>query len=367
MWNIMNVSAGPVATAGLFAQGRFGGKELIRRRRATTDRDGDASTGALMTVVIAYGAKERFYEILLFVLVLAGLYAVAKMLDQLGVGRPRFPQWRYVGGRSPMDHDRVRAPKGPSPVPGDSPFAVLQIEPTDDLGLINAAYIELAKKTHPDLHPGDRQAKNKFQRVQRAFSRVGDEEALRLYLMEHPLLEAMDFTGVSSSGGVVALADFKLDRSSYRTAWRLKEALAEQHVKYLQGPGKPRLPALRKLMSWLGKLVRGRPKELIMVEKVAYLPDGDPSGDYVPHLQIYGKLLPVGSQKQLHAVVAYLLTQNGVPFVDRFHTGDMVSFHDIGRRPGQNAALSPSGTYADFVTNLAKLGLYRGPDVKQVR
>ena len=87
----------------------------------------------------------------------------------------------------------------------------------------------------------------------------------------------------------------------------------------------------------------------------------------MPYLQVYDKLLRVGSQNQLHAVVTYLLSYNGVLFADQFHTGDTVSFHDINRRPGHNAALSPSGTYAEFVMNLAKLGLYEGPDVKRVR
>src|SRR5262245_60342522 len=39
---------------------------------------------------------------------------------------------------------------------------------------IKKAYYALATKHHPDLHPNDRLAREKFQRIQRAFDVLGD-------------------------------------------------------------------------------------------------------------------------------------------------------------------------------------------------
>ena len=245
---------------------------------------------------------------------------------------------------------------------------MLEIPPTEDLRVISAAYIQLARQTHPDLHPEDTRAKAKFQRVQRAFSRIGDEAALQLYLIDHPLDGRWDDFSPEPDVTPVDLDLFRQDLVSYRAMWRLKQAAAERDLRYLQGGKTPAgLRTLRRMGKWFNSHFGRQPRKKVLVERVCFLPDDVNPGFQVPYLQVFDKLLCVGTQEQLHEVITFLLTYNGVYFVDLFHTGDTVSFHDVGRKPGQNAALSPSGTYADFVTNLAKLGLYAGPDVQQDR
>ncbi len=46
---------------------------------------------------------------------------------------------------------------------------------------IRRAYRRLAKEHHPDLHPGDKQAEDKFKRISAAFSILGDPEKRRRY------------------------------------------------------------------------------------------------------------------------------------------------------------------------------------------
>ncbi|RIA56832.1 DnaJ C-terminal domain-containing protein [Dichotomicrobium thermohalophilum] len=46
---------------------------------------------------------------------------------------------------------------------------------------IRKAYRSLAKEHHPDLHPGDKQAEDKFKRISAAFAILGDPEKRRRY------------------------------------------------------------------------------------------------------------------------------------------------------------------------------------------
>jgi hypothetical protein len=325
----------------------------------------DGRGPALALGVLAIGIRGRFQDVLVIALILLGLYTLAKLLERRGWGHRRTPQWRFVGRAGPDAQGGVV--RRPDRHGHEDPFQVLQIAPTDDLDQISSAYIHLAKKTHPDLHPGDRRAKEKFQRVQRAFSEVGDEAALRLYLMDHPLDQPLESPEGPSASAVVELYQFQHKVASFRASWRLKQAAAERHMMYLAGPASVRAATRWKLYEWLARHFGRSSREKILVERVWFLSSNQENGRKVPHLEIYGKLLRVGTQEELRAVVAFLLASNHVDFVDQFHTGDTVSFHALGRRLGQSAALSPTASYAELVTNLAKLGLYNGPDVERTR
>lgn len=60
-------------------------------------------------------------------------------------------------------------------------YEVLGVDKTADAQTIKRAYRKLAKRYHPDLHPEDRAAQDKFKQVTEAYEVLGDEEKRRKY------------------------------------------------------------------------------------------------------------------------------------------------------------------------------------------
>jgi DnaJ-class molecular chaperone len=60
--------------------------------------------------------------------------------------------------------------------PNADPYAVLGVKPEATQDEIRKVYRQLAKKLHPDLNPGDRQAEEKFKQVSAAYDILGDAE-----------------------------------------------------------------------------------------------------------------------------------------------------------------------------------------------
>src|SRR5262249_19745897 len=58
----------------------------------------------------------------------------------------------------------------------EDPYAALGVKREATQEEIRKAYRGLAKKLHPDLNPGDRQAEEKFKQVSAAYDLVGDAE-----------------------------------------------------------------------------------------------------------------------------------------------------------------------------------------------
>jgi DnaJ-class molecular chaperone len=58
----------------------------------------------------------------------------------------------------------------------EDPYAVLGVKPEATQDEIRKAYRQLAKKLHPDLNPGDKQAEEKFKEVSAAYDLLGDAE-----------------------------------------------------------------------------------------------------------------------------------------------------------------------------------------------
>src|SRR5262245_18614311 len=58
----------------------------------------------------------------------------------------------------------------------EDPYAVLGVKREATQDEIRKTYRELAKKLHPDLNPGDRQAEEKFKQVATAYDLLGDAE-----------------------------------------------------------------------------------------------------------------------------------------------------------------------------------------------
>ena len=65
--------------------------------------------------------------------------------------------------------------KNGSPVAKD-PYAVLGVAKTATADEIKSAYRKLVKKLHPDLHPGDKKAADRFKDVASAYDIVGDAD-----------------------------------------------------------------------------------------------------------------------------------------------------------------------------------------------
>jgi DnaJ-class molecular chaperone len=61
------------------------------------------------------------------------------------------------------------------------PYSLLQVSPSADDKAVRAAYRRLAKDCHPDLHPGDLQAEERFKALTQAYHILGDAEKRRLY------------------------------------------------------------------------------------------------------------------------------------------------------------------------------------------
>ncbi|MBC8037446.1 MAG: J domain-containing protein, partial [Rhizobiales bacterium] len=58
----------------------------------------------------------------------------------------------------------------------DNPYEVLGVKSAATPEEIQAAYRKLAKKLHPDLNPGDRQAEEKFKQIAAAYGLLSDHE-----------------------------------------------------------------------------------------------------------------------------------------------------------------------------------------------
>ncbi len=58
----------------------------------------------------------------------------------------------------------------------EDPYTVLGVKREATQDEIRSAYRQLAKKLHPDLNPGDKQAEEKFKEVSAAYDLLGDPE-----------------------------------------------------------------------------------------------------------------------------------------------------------------------------------------------
>ena len=60
-------------------------------------------------------------------------------------------------------------------------YEVLGISKTDDEAQIKKAYRQMAKKYHPDMNPGDKEAEAKFKEVNEAYAVLSDQEKKSIY------------------------------------------------------------------------------------------------------------------------------------------------------------------------------------------
>ena len=63
----------------------------------------------------------------------------------------------------------------------NDPYSVLGITPGADEETIKKAYRQLAKKYHPDMNPGDKEAEVKFKEASEAYAVLSDPDKRRQY------------------------------------------------------------------------------------------------------------------------------------------------------------------------------------------
>ena len=80
-------------------------------------------------------------------------------------------------------------------------YKVLGVSKTASKEEIGKAYRKLAKKYHPDLHPDDKTAKEKFQEVQQAFDVLNDDKKRKMYDQFGPDFENMQNGGFQGGAG----------------------------------------------------------------------------------------------------------------------------------------------------------------------
>lgn len=70
-------------------------------------------------------------------------------------------------------------------------YKILGVSRTASAEEIQKAYRKLAAKCHPDMNPDDKQAKNRFQELQKAYEIIGDPEKRKMYDQFGPGFEQM--------------------------------------------------------------------------------------------------------------------------------------------------------------------------------
>ncbi|KAI3412208.1 uncharacterized protein J3R85_017577 [Psidium guajava] len=100
-------------------------------------------------------------------------------LAPTGMGRKK----KEEESRAPQDdgEEMNDGDRAESSAAGMSLYEILGVERTATQQEIKKAYYKLALRLHPDKNPGDEEAKEKFQQLQKVISILGDEEKRALY------------------------------------------------------------------------------------------------------------------------------------------------------------------------------------------
>ena len=82
-------------------------------------------------------------------------------------------------------------------------YEILGVSKTASADEIKSAYRKLAKQYHPDLHPGDAVAAEKFNEINEANETLSDAQKRKQYdfELEHPGMGSGGFGGFSGFGG----------------------------------------------------------------------------------------------------------------------------------------------------------------------
>uniref|UniRef100_A0A0D9VDB4 J domain-containing protein n=1 Tax=Leersia perrieri TaxID=77586 RepID=A0A0D9VDB4_9ORYZ len=116
---------------------------------------------------------------------------------------------RKKKARVSRDGDEEEPEPAPAATESRGLYEILGIERTASQQDIKKAYYKLALRLHPDKNPGDEEAKEKFQQLQKVIAILGDEEKRALY----------DETGITDDDALVGEAADNL-QEYFRTVYR---------------------------------------------------------------------------------------------------------------------------------------------------
>lgn len=100
-------------------------------------------------------------------------------------------------------------------------YDALGIAKTADSKEIKAIYRKLAKKYHPDLNPGDKEAEIKFKEINDAYQILGDEESRRKYDNElnNPNVKKRDVNKNSTNKSKPEDSHFNFDVNNFASGF----------------------------------------------------------------------------------------------------------------------------------------------------
>lgn len=91
-------------------------------------------------------------------------------------------------------------------------YQIIGVARDADTATIKKAYRRLVKECHPDTHPGDRKAEERFKRISEAYAILSDDEKRKLYDQEAVAAgekQKQNSTRRESSGRPFDPADFQ--------------------------------------------------------------------------------------------------------------------------------------------------------------
>ena len=80
-----------------------------------------------------------------------------------------------------------------------NPYQVLGVSQTDDEDTIKKAYRKAAKECHPDTHPGDKRAEERFKEIGEAYRILSDKQKRKEYDARVAQRERESATGRNSA------------------------------------------------------------------------------------------------------------------------------------------------------------------------
>ncbi|KAF0935806.1 hypothetical protein E2562_035774 [Oryza meyeriana var. granulata] len=139
------------------------------------------------------------------------------------MGRKRRARVSRDGEGGEGEEEEPAAGAGSTASESKSLYEILGVERTASQQEIKKAYYKLALRLHPDKNPGDEEAKEKFQQLQKVISILGDEEKRGLY----------DETGIADDDALVGEAADNLQEYFRAVYKKVTEAdIEEFEAKY---------------------------------------------------------------------------------------------------------------------------------------